>query len=88
MEVWFTKFRVTEFFKHIITKISGGEIRHRIGECACNLIHKFRFSLWLYNSFSHLYGLFLLKQLARVLLVQVKGVCCVFFSGNATDMNH
>ena len=66
-------------FKHIITKISGGEIRHRIGECACNLIRKFRFSLWLYNSFSHLYDLFLLNQLARVLLVQVKGVCCAFF---------
>ena len=54
------------------------EIRHRIGECACNLIRKFLFSLWLYNSFSHLYDLFLLNQLARVLLVQVKGVCCVF----------
>ena len=57
---------------------SYGEIRHRTGECACNLIRKFLFSLWLYSSFSHLYDLFLLNQLARVLLVQVKGVCCAF----------
>ena len=60
----FTKLRVTE--------------RSATALVSANLICKFLFSLWLYNSFSHLYDLFLLNQLTRVLLVQVKGVCCAF----------
>ena len=66
-----------------ITKISGGEIRQRTGECACNLIRKFRFSLLR----AFLIGTSTPSSPALLVYKIWKFFCCPIF-WKATDVNH